>query len=313
MVSGVHMKNIGCAGVVTLRQVWHDYQLSRHLKRLTIRNYEQRLRQHLGDWLDLPIDLITKEMVEERHRNIKGWAMANSTMRTLRALLTYANYKYEDADGKPVLPCNPVRRLSEVRAWHKDRRRKTVLRPRQLPEWFRGVFSLDNSTFRDLLLLLIFTGLRRSEAMNLRWDQVNLDGGLITLYNTKNGDDFVLPLSDYPWRMLKVRALGQTSPYVFPSSRKDGPITASMKGHSQIEELAGLHFCLHDLRRTWATVADEIELKSEVAKALLNHRPRDITESYTIRSPERLRRASQKVTDAILYFAGLSDRFAHPR
>lgn len=72
--------------VPTLRQVWIDYQRSRKLKQTTTRNYNQRLNGYLADWLELPVTELSKNMIEDRHRSIKGEATANSTMRTLKAL-----------------------------------------------------------------------------------------------------------------------------------------------------------------------------------------------------------------------------------
>lgn len=295
------------AGFVTLRQVWRDYQLTRRLKPATIKNYNQRLNMHLKDWLDIQIERITKDMVEERHRSIKGGAMANSTMRTLRALLHYAAVKYEDENGKPIIAANPVRRLTELRAWHRDKRRKTVLRLSDLRPWMKAVHSLENSTTRDLLLTILFTGMRKHEAMLLTWDDVSLDHGTIWLHDTKNAEDTVIPISSYLWRLLKLRKLGSRSQWVFPGKSPDKPITAGHKGIATVIERSGVQFCLHDLRRTFITIGDELELKSEVVKALVNHKTADVTEGYTIRSIERLRRATEKISRAILHHAGMME------
>ena len=48
----------GESRVPTLAQVWIDYQKSRHLKETTTRNYDKRLRNHVKDWLLLPVDQI---------------------------------------------------------------------------------------------------------------------------------------------------------------------------------------------------------------------------------------------------------------
>jgi integrase len=302
------MQQAAGAHFVTLRRVWGEYQQTRHLKPITVRNYEQRLNQYLGDWLDIPLSEITKDSVERRHREIPGKAMANSTMRTLRALLTYASYKYEDVDGQPLVKANPVRRLSEVGAWHRDRRRRTHVRPAQLRMWFKGVFSLTNTTIRDAILLAMFTGMRKSEILNLRWEDVDMQLGIIQLKNTKNGDSFDLPLSDYAWNLLKIRSIGAIGRWVFPGHVKDQPLKGLDSSVKMVAKASGVAFCLHDLRRSFITIGDELEVKSEVVKALVNHRSSDVTEAYTIRSIERLRRASQRITDYILQEAGLAQR-----
>lgn len=289
----------------TLRQVFEDYQQARDLKPVTVRNYNQRLNVQLKDWLDLPITAITKDMIEARHRQIQGKAMANCTMRTLRALLHYAMIKYEDA-GEPMLKSNPVKRLSELRVWHRDRRRKTVLSKHDLKPWFQGVFSLDNSTMRDFFLLLLFTGMRKNEGLNLRWSDVNLDDGTILLRDTKNGEDFTLPLSGYAWNMLIVRRHGARSEFVFPNIDGSKAIVSADKAIAHIQQRSGVKFCLHDLRRTFISIADDLDIKNEVIKALVNHKTRDVTEGYMCRSTERLRRSSQRITDAILIYGGMN-------
>lgn len=290
------------SGIPTLATVWNDYQQTRDLKPATIRNYSHRLKNYLHDWLELPVDQITKVMVEIRHREIEGHATANSTFRTLRALLHYAAIKYENSDGAPLLKANPVRRLSELRAWHKDRRRKSVIPMGQIGTFYRAVWSLENVTARDYLVLLLFTGLRSHEAVSLRWEQVDLKNGTILIPDekAKNGEGNLIPVSSFIWKLLEVRKFGSISDFVFPGKYKNrGYVSNIAKCSQSVKKKTGINFCLHDLRRTFITVADELEIKDGVVKQLVNHKRNDITESYTIRSIERLRRATQLVSNQI--------------
>lgn len=294
-------------GAPTLHHVWIDYQKTGRLKESTRQNYEERLNVHLKDWLFLPITAITKDMVEERHRQVtlRGKSIANSVFRTLRALLTYAEHKYCDDDGEPILKRNPVKRLSEIRAWHREKRRTRVIRPQQMPAWFRAVYSVNNTTLRDVLVFILLTGVRSGEATSLTWSGVNLETGILFIPDTKNGTDFELPVSDFVLEMLHTRKIGAKSEYVFPGRQLDQPISLGYKMYSRICTDSGILFSIHDLRRTFTTIGDELEIKNEVIKGLVNHRPADVTEGYIIRSPERLRRASQRITNAILYWGGL--------
>src|SRR5258708_30933618 len=108
-------------------------------------------------------------MVEARHRSLAaevGGSTANGVMRTLRILW------YFYAERVPDLPPNPVKRLK--RQWFAEPRRKRMIPPEKMPEFYRAVRMLDNKITRDLLLLLAFTGFRKAEASPLRWENINL-------------------------------------------------------------------------------------------------------------------------------------------
>ena len=83
-------------------------------------------------------------------------------MRVLRALFNFAMGQYEDAQGRSLIAENPVKRISQTRAWFRVERRQTVVKAHGLQAWFAGVMSLDSETLRDYLLLMVLTGLRRT-------------------------------------------------------------------------------------------------------------------------------------------------------
>lgn len=291
----------------TLRRIWSDYQQTRTLRETTIRNYNLRLNHCCADWLDLPVTEITKDMVAERHRSIKGEAMANSTMRTVKALFHYASFKYVDEEGRKLVTENPVYRLSETRSWYKEKRRTDVIRKQELNAFMKAVFSLQNPSARDMLLILLLTGMRVSEVRELKWSQVNLLCGVIVLEHveTKTGEQYVIPLSDYAWNILRTRNFGAVGEWVFPGARTDIPLTRSDKSINTVRKRSGVSFSHHSLRRSFATFADELEIKHQIIKCLLNHKSPDETELYIQPSIERLRRATQQVTDYILIHGGI--------
>ena len=58
--------------------------------------------------------------------------------------------------------------------------------------------------------------MRRSEILKLTWNDVNLDTGIASLYDTKNGDDRHIPLTKTAIQLLS--NLSQSSKFVFPIS-----------------------------------------------------------------------------------------------
>lgn len=289
---------------VSLLQVFNDYLKTRKdLKESTINDYTKIMQTSFEDWLQKPIAEITKDMVERKHRDLgkRSEARANNSMRVLRALINHAMSKYEDTKGNPIMLFNPVDRLSQTRAWYKVERRKNLLRPSQLKPWYEATLQLNNETTRDYLHFLLFTGLRKTEGAQLRWENVNFDEKTFTIPDTKNGESHTLPFSDFIEQILQRRYEQMESFFVFPSESSSGYIQDPRKAILRVCELSGVEFRLHDLRRTFITIAESRDIPAYALKRLLNHKDKgDVTSGYIISDVNRLREPMQKITDFII-------------
>ncbi len=286
----------------TLDEVMKDYLKARKsLKPKTLYDYERIMRTALIDWRDKPITQITKDKIEAHHTKLgteNGKAYANLTMRVLRALFNFAAGKYEDAEGRSLIADNPVKRLSQTRAWYRVDRRQTFIKAHQLKDWYKGIQQLNNDLFRDYLLLIIFTGLRRQEAAKLTWHQIDFKARTLTITDTKNHDTHTLPLSSYIYELLSHRKKNATSIFVFPAPSASGYIIEPRKQIAKVRDCSGLTFTTHDLRRPFITVAESLDIPAYALKRLLNHKMQnDVTAGYIVTDVERLRKPMQKITD----------------
>ena len=110
---------------VTLQEVLEHYLSVRNLRPNTTRTYRYIVPRCMADWLDLPVVSITREMIEQRHIELRkitrqgtsGEAQANTVMHILGTLLNFAAANYE-LDGKPIIVMNPIKRLSQNRRWY---------------------------------------------------------------------------------------------------------------------------------------------------------------------------------------------------
>lgn len=302
---------------VTLKDTYAAYLLTRkNLKPNTLHDYKRSIEGSLGDWLDKPLTAITKDMVEQRHRKLgaNSHARANNVMRVLRALFNFAMEKYESQDGKPVIVVNPVNRLSKNRAWYEVKRRQTLLTPTQLKPWYEATLNLNQETTRDYLHFLLFTGLRRTEASQLQWENVNFDEGTFLIPDTKNKEPHQLPMSDFLKNLLKRRHLEAERIWVFPSPVNKGPLTEPRTALARITKQTGIEFKLHDLRRTFITIAESLDIPAFALKRLLNHKfSNDVTAGYIVPNAERLRGPMQRITDYILEKMEISNGLDHVR
>jgi transposase len=79
------------------------------------------------------------------------------------------------------------------------------------------------STVAHYIGLLLFTGIRREEAARLKWSDVDRDAGTFTLHDSKNGLDFVVPMSIPVHGVLTARQREASGlQWVFPAATGDG-------------------------------------------------------------------------------------------
>jgi integrase len=92
----------------------------------------------------------------------------------------------------------------------------------------------------------------------------------------------------------------QGEAWVFPSPRDNGHLREPRHAIHQVTKLSGVEFTLHDLRRTFITLAESLDIPAYALKRLLNHRDsNDITAGYIVSDWERLRIPMNKIADAL--------------
>ena len=150
---------------------------------------------------------------------------------------------------------------------------------------------------REYLQFLILTGCRRTEALNLEWPDIDWRAGTFTLRDTKNRKPVTLPLPLHIKPLLRARR--EQKGRVFPFAEPRPAINAVRKASGQM-------FRLHDLRRTFVSAANSLDISAYTVKALVNHtlNASDVTAGYDVPDMARLKKASARIEDEILRLAG---------
>lgn len=299
------------AKTVTLSEAFEQFKQTRKsLTERTKSDYEYSFKRLIPDWLKIPWVSITREMVLKRHAEVgkaNGSATANHLMRALGSVLRSSMKCYRAPDGTMLVPECPTSILSDAHAWFPKNAKDTYIKPQQLKAWFDAVQLIANKGAADYLVLLILTGLRRSEAACLKWECVDLQNRTITIEITKNKRKHVIPISDYLLTMLTRRKEDAKNDFVFPGDGKTGHIVEIKKNVAAVEKSSGLKFTLHDLRRTFITIAESLDISAYAVKRLANHSMSgDVTAThYIVFDIERLRDPMEKINRYILRNAGM--------
>ena len=121
------------------------------------------------------------------------------------------------------------------------------------------------------------------------------------MQDTKNREPHTLPLTDYLYDLFKARHDNrQSNEWVFPSPL-GGHLKEPRSALKKVMKESGIVFSLHDLRRTFITVAESLDISAYALKRMANHRmANDVTAGYIISDVERLRAPMQRITDFLV-------------
>jgi type 1 fimbriae regulatory protein FimE len=178
---------------------------------------------------------------------------------------------------------------------NKDVRSREHLTPDEVEALMLAAKREGRHGHRDatLILLMYRHGLRVSEAIALRWDQVDLKQGLIYVNRLKKGTPATHPLRGPELRALRQLQRQYTnSPYLFQSERK-GPLTDRTVRHifARAGEQAGLSFPVHPhmLRHATGYYLASNGQDTRAIQAYLGHKNIQHTVRYTELSPKRFK------------------------
>lgn len=185
----------------------------------------------------------------------------------------------------------PPRRLS-----NRERRTREHLTPQEVDKLIRAASRVGRYGHRDATLILIAYrhGLRVSELVALRWDQVDLEQGLLHVSRLKNG----VP-STHPLRGTEIRALRRLrrelriSPYIFTTERRGAMTDSSVrKIIARAGDRAQLDFPIHPhtLRHACGFKLANEGHDTRAIQHYLGHRNIQHTVRYTELAADRFKR-----------------------
>jgi integrase len=145
--------------------------------------------------------------------------------------------------------------------------------------------------------LLLFTGCRLREILDLKWDYVDVERGLLLLPDTKTGQRTVILNSP---ALLVLASLPRLGSYVVPGDNPDRPRHDLKNVWSAVSRRANLGGVrLHDLRHTYASFGAGSGLGLPIIGKLLGHAQAVTTERYAHLGNDPLRRASESIAGTI--------------
>src|SRR5262249_18371033 len=139
------------------------------------------------------------------------------------------------------------------------------------------------------------------EAAALTWADIDFQAETIFIRDSKNRQPHMLPMTEPLRKILDSRPKGSKKDLVFPSKRTKGMIKDLRPDLDKIAESeSDIEFTLHDLRRTFITIAESLDIPYYAIKRLANHKDStDVTVGYIVANVERLREPMEKISNFI--------------
>lgn len=215
-----------------------------------------------------------------------GKPTATRTFTVLAAVLNWA----ERNDYISKNPCRGVRTF-------KPEYRERFLQPHELGLLF-GALERLNTDMKDVFLLCLSTGARKSNVLSMRWQDVNIEQALWRLPGaiTKNSQPHSIPLSPKAIAILAERRRYIDSPFVFPGRGKSGHLRWPKNAWRKVTREAGLDDVrIHDLRRTVGSYMAISGASPYIIGAALGHKDPRSTAIYARLNVQPIRDAFEQV------------------
>ena len=208
------------------------------------------------------------------------------SLQDARKALTICAQMLDHAVNLELIELNPARTIkpSTIGAEAPAPRQRWLSRD-ELALFWQGLNSGDVHTIQaNCLRLILLTGARRSEATDMRWEQVYGNQWVIPADKAKNGKEHTITLHPLALDILAhQRALSTGSPWVFEAIRDKGQghldgnalrwVLNRVRAHALPQSEP---FTVHDLRRSFASgCAEYLDANESVIELALNHSKRD--------------------------------------
>lgn len=254
----------------------------------------------------MQLRLITRDVVQNF---LSAKLQSGLSWRTVKGLRTTFGALMAAAEVAELTPSNPVRKTRFPRRG--PTKQKAVI----APEKIRQLLDALPEPSRSIAWLLVLTGLRIGELLAVRWQNVDLENGVLRVVETVYDGHFdtpktqrsqhSVPLGPMAIRILTARKPVPMSPEALVFSARDGsPFDRHNLTRRQLkstcQKLGIERVSWHWLRHANATLLDAVGTPLGTVQALLGHSSPEITREVYLHSiPADARKAVEKVEELL--------------
>ena len=240
----------------TVKELSEAY-LERHSKprKRSWKDDERRINNRLIPiWGNLKASNIKHADVAALHRKIgnKYRYEANRMVELISKMYDLArNWGFVPADH-----INPARGID----YFEEEKRDRWVTPEELPKLTQAIDEEQNLYARYALWLYLLTGVRKSELLKAKWEQIDWERKELRLPETKAGRIHYVPLSDAAIKILSELPHLKENPYILPGLKKGAHMVNIDKPWRRVRNSATV--------KLWAENAETSQLITELTTKL---------------------------------------------
>ncbi|CAL7962719.1 integrase [Gammaproteobacteria bacterium] len=268
---------------------------------------KEKQTQQLGWWKkqigDYALAEITPALVAEQRDKLLQEITVRDKLRspaTVNRYLAALSHAFTIAIKEwGWIESNPVSAITKPK---EPRGRVRFLSDKERENLLAAVKGSDNPILYLVIVLCLSTGARKMEILGLKWSDVDLQRGIITLHETKNGERRVLPVTGHALGLMHehIKTKHIDSDLVFPSSyNPKQPIDIRTPFETALKRAEINDFRFHDLRHSAASyLAMNGASLAEIAE-VLGHKTLQMVKRYAHLSEAHTARVVTKMNERI--------------
>jgi len=238
----------------TFLSAWKQYIFSLTNTQKTIKDKISFSKHFLSIFQNKNIADITQSDIKDYQlkRRLEIMAMPKNigkkeqeiSFRTINLEITTLHHFFNFCIEKGLIEKNPAFKIKKLN----ELSRLVTLSDENIDKLINGA---TNKLTKDLITFLIYTGCRKGEALNLKWDNVDLNNNVIAIKGTKTKYDRYIPISK-PLKEILIN-IEKKSEYVFTdkNGKKLNDFRRSFHTACKNAGLKDMH--IHDLRHVFAS------------------------------------------------------------
>ena len=263
--------------------------------------------RHLNWWKkkigSFSLNLISPDLIAKYRKELTDGVTYKGTRRTaattnryLASLSIVLSYGVKECGWLSINPMLRVSKLKEANG------RDRVLSKEECERLLKACSKSKNPYLLPIVTLALCTGMRQGEILKLKWENINLEQGIISLKNTKSGYPRSIPLIGTA--LVEIEKLynqhNPFNPFVFPSKKRFGEIAIRKPWENALNKANIKDFRFHDLRHTFATFAAKSGASNLELATAMGHRSLSMLSRYTHMDVNHTKKLSEFVENSLI-------------